>query len=141
MKQVLPIGMLLLGLACRTAGPLPEAKPATKPSVDIVQAQLEAYNAQDLDAFLQAYSDDVVVVAGGKVIVEGKQALRDRYASLFAKYPRNRAKVAERRTEGDGVVLDHEIVTGRAPDKPDPWDVGWIRYEVENGRIRRVQLP
>jgi hypothetical protein len=26
-------------------------------------------------------------------------------------------------------------------DQPDPWDAGWIRYEVESGLIRRVVLP
>jgi len=29
--------------------------------------QLEAYNAQDLDAFVAAYANDVVVVRGGRV--------------------------------------------------------------------------
>jgi uncharacterized protein (TIGR02246 family) len=110
-------------------------------SVDVVQKQLDAYNAQDLDAFVATYRDDVVVTAGGKVIVQGKDALRERYGGLFRKYPNNRARIAERKTEGDSVVLDHEIVTGRAPDKPDPWDVGWVRYEVADGLIKAVTLP
>jgi hypothetical protein len=32
-------------------------------------------------------------------------------------------------------------VTGRAPERPDPWDVGFVRYEVASGAIRRVELP
>ena len=64
-----------------------------------------------------------------------------RYGTVFRRFPSNRARIAERRTEGDGVVLDHEIVTGRSPDKPDPWDVGWVRYEVEGGLIHRAVLP
>jgi hypothetical protein len=36
----------------------------------------------------------------GKAIVEGKHALRDRYGATFAK---DRARIAERRTEGDAL--------------------------------------
>jgi hypothetical protein len=43
--------------------------------------------------------------------------------------------------EGDKVVLDHEIVTGRGPERPDPWDVGFVRYQGEDGVIVRMELP
>jgi hypothetical protein len=59
---------------------------------------------------------------------------------MFAKYPNNHARIAERKVEGN-VVLDHEIITGRAPDRPDPWDAGWVRNVVEDGLIVRVELP
>jgi imidazolonepropionase-like amidohydrolase len=112
-------------------------------AADVVQAQVNAYNAQDLDAFLSTYSDDAVIAkaGSGEVQTSGKAAFRERYGTMFRKFPQNRARIAERRTEGDRVVLDHEIVTGRGPDKPDPWDVGWVRYEVDGGLIRRVELP
>jgi uncharacterized protein (TIGR02246 family) len=142
MKMRAAIAISTLVASCQTASPAPDAKPAgSRGAVDVVQAQLEAYNAQDVDKFVATYADDVVVMLRGKVWIEGKQALRERYGAMFAKYPKNRAKVAERRTEGDRVVVDHEIVTGRAPDRPDPWDVGWVRYEVDGGLIRRVELP
>lgn len=35
-------------------------------------------------------------------------------------------------------MKDHEIITGRSPERPDPGDVGWVRYEVEGGLIRSV---
>jgi hypothetical protein len=84
----------------------------------------------------------VIVKTGtGEVLMSGKAALRARYGTMFQRFPSNRARIAERRTEGEHAVLDHEIVTGRSPEKPDPWDVGWVRYEVAGGLIRRVQLP
>jgi uncharacterized protein (TIGR02246 family) len=138
-SNVLWMLCFLLG-SCRTASP-GAGTASGRAATDVVQAQLEAYNAQDLEAFVATYANDVVVVRGGKVVLQGREALRDSYRGMFAKYPKNRATIAERRTEGDRVVLDHEIVTGRAPDKPDPWDVGWVRYEVEGGLIRRVELP
>ncbi len=112
-------------------------------AVDVVQAQLNAYNAQDLEAFLSTYAEDAVIVKSGtgKVLASGRTALRERYGALFKRFPSNRARVAERKTEGEGVVLDHEVVTGRGPEKPDPWDSGWVRYEVASGVIRRVELP
>ncbi|WP_242361068.1 amidohydrolase family protein [Anaeromyxobacter sp. SG17] len=112
-------------------------------AVEVVQMQLDAYNAQDLEAFLATYADDAAVesAAEGRTLSAGKASLRERYRDLFAKHPQNRARVVERKTEADRIVLDHEIITGRAPDKPDPWDVGWVRYEVEGGLIRKVMLP
>ncbi|HET6411309.1 MAG TPA: nuclear transport factor 2 family protein [Anaeromyxobacter sp.] len=112
-------------------------------STVVVERQLEAYNAQNVEALVATYADDIVITTSskGEVLVQGKDALRKQYASLFEKFPRSHCRVAERRTEGDKVVLDHEIITGRGPDMPDPWDVGWVRYEVEGGLIRRVQLP
>ena len=76
-----------------------------------------------------------------KPFVQGKPALRETYGKMFAKYPACRARVVERKTEGDAVVIDHEVVTGRGPERPDPWDVGWVRYTVENGLIKTVELP
>ena len=35
----------------------------------------------------------------------------------------------------------HELVSGHAPERPEPWDMGWVRYEVEGDEIRRVELP
>ncbi len=112
-------------------------------AADVVQTQLDAFNAQDLEAFLATYADDAAITTAstGNVVMQGKAVMRERYGSMFRKYPNNRCRIAERRVEGDRVVLDHEIITGRAPDKPDPWDLGWVRYEVEGGLIRRVQLP
>jgi imidazolonepropionase-like amidohydrolase len=108
----------------------------------VVQAQLNAYNAQDLEAFLSTYAEDATIVKAGtgEVLNAGHESLRERYGTMFRKYPSNRARIAERRVEG-GRVSDHEIITGRAPERPDPWDVGWVVYEVADGRIHRVTLP
>jgi uncharacterized protein (TIGR02246 family) len=96
-----------------------------KGAVDVVQKQVEAYNSQDLESFLATYSDDAVITSAstGQIVLQGKDRMRERYGDLFRKYPKNRVRIAERRTEGDKVVMDHEIITGRGPERPDPWDV------------------
>ena len=118
-------------LGCAAARPRPS---------DVVQREVDAYNAQDADAFAATYAEDATVVRGGKVWLQGRKAIREAYASMFAKYPKCRARIAERRVE-DQAVIDHEIITGRGPERPDPWDVGWVRNVVENGLITRVELP
>ena len=113
---------LLALLGCATARPS---------AVDVVQRQLEAYNARDLEAFAGTYSDDVLITSGdGKVLVLGKEGLRERYRKVFAKPAQ--CRVVERTTEGEGIVLEHEVVDGR--------DLGWVRYEVRDGKIKSVQL-
>jgi uncharacterized protein (TIGR02246 family) len=100
--------------------------------VDVVQRQREAYNAQAIEAFAATYAQDVVVARGPEKtpFVQGKQQLREVHGRMFAKFPNRRAKVTERRSEGDNAVLLHEIVTGRGPERLDPWDVGFVRYVV-----------
>ena len=123
------LGLVLFGCA------------AARPSaVDVVEREVAAYNAQDADAFAATYAEDATVVRGGKVWLQGRKAIREAYSGMFAKYPKCRASIAERKVEGQAVV-DHEIITGRGPERPDPWDAGWVRNLVENGLIKRVELP
>lgn len=116
---------------------------AANDAAEVVQKQVDAYNSQDLDGFLATYADDAEITSAstGQVVMNGKEAMRQRYGEMFRKFPRNRVQIAERKREGEKVVIDHEIITGRGPERPDPWDVGWVRYEVQDGLIQRVQLP
>ncbi len=123
----------------------PSVPPPTAPSaVAVVQAQVDAYNAHDLDAFVGTYADDVVIARrrDNKILTEGKPALRETYAKAFATVPHIHATIAERKLDGDHVVLDHEMVSGAPNDagRDEPRDAGWVRYEVEQGVIRRVEF-
>src|SRR5262249_47042722 len=92
-------------------------------TADVVQRQIDRYNAHDLEAFAATYSNDVLITsAKGEVLVLGKEGLRERYGKAFAKYPNLKCTVAGRKTEGSAVLI-HEIITGRT-DKGDPWDAG-----------------
>ena len=128
------IGLAFALAGCAAAQPKPTA-------VDIVQKEVDAYNAQNVDAFAATYAEDAVVTRGADktVVLQGRPAIRDFYAKLFAKYPNCRARIAERKVEGN-VVWDHEIITGRGPERPDPWDAGWVKNVVEDGLIKRLEL-
>lgn len=115
--------------------------PAT--AAGAVQRRLDASNAHDVEDFVALHAVDVVVTEGAdkKVLVSGREALRVWARFNFRRFRRERRALAEVRTEGEKVVLAHEVVSGHAPERPDPWDVGWVRYEVEGELIRRVEFP
>lgn len=107
----------------------------TTPSpLEIVQAQLDAYNKQDIEAFARVFSTDVEVFnAMGDTVpsLKGRTAVYERYAALFKKYPKNYSTLTGRVIQGD-FVIDHEYVTGRE----NPTRIVAI-YEVKEGFIVR----
>ena len=102
----------------------------------VVQRQVEAYNARDIEAFLSFYAEDVVVrrLPSGEVAWDSKEAMRPRYAKRFAENPELFCTITQRIVHGDWVV-DHELVTG-VKDRPRVRAVA--TYEVKNGLIQNV---
>lgn len=110
---------------------------ATLSNADVVQGQLEAYNAQDLDAFCAFYADDAELGAyGGETLAVGLAAIRARHEKLFADFPQNHARLVHRAVVG-GHVVDHEDVS-RAPGG-DAFQVCAI-YSFAGGKIARVDF-
>jgi uncharacterized protein (TIGR02246 family) len=106
-------------------------------SSDLVQRQLDAYNAQDLAAFLECYADDAVLSGlNGDVTQAGTEAIRARHEALFAEFPENKARLVNRIDLGT-TVIDHEDVS-RSPDG-DRFQVAAI-YTLRNGKIARVDF-
>jgi uncharacterized protein (TIGR02246 family) len=105
---------------------------------EIAQAQLEAYNDQDLDAYCSYFTDDVVVAnVGGEVTSRGVDAYRARYADAFAKFPKNKAELLNRMVL-DGTVIDHERVH-RGDGVTPAFEVAAI-YTFRGDRIARVDF-
>ena len=105
--------------------------------VDLIQAQFDAYNAQDLDAYCAFFSDDVIVADyNGAVTVSGIDAYRAKYAQVFAEFPLNKAQLLNRMVVG-ATVVDHERVV-RAPGGAT-FEVICI-YTLADGRIARVDF-
>ena len=106
-------------------------------NVAVAEAQLAAYNAQDLDAHIAHFSDDIVVAdLNGAENLHGLAAYRARYEGLFAEFPRNHAELVNRLACGN-VVCDHERVR-RSPDHP-PFEVIAI-YTFKDGKIVRADF-
>jgi hypothetical protein len=102
--------------------------------VDIVQRQLEAYNARDLEAFAATYAEDVKLyrMPTAQPTTAGKAALREVYRQRFAS-PSLHAQILFRIVLGNKVV-DHERVVGI---REHPVEVLAV-YEVDGGLIRAV---
>ncbi len=106
-------------------------------AAEIVQAQLAAYNARDLEAFCACFGADAVLAdLNGAVTHIGAAAVRQRYAELFSQFPQNRAELINRIEVGD-VVVDEERIE-RAPDQA-PFRAIAI-YTVKGGLIARVDF-
>ena len=102
----------------------------------IVQAQLEAYNARDLDAFLTTYAEDAELFEHpSRLLASGMAQLRERYAARFAD-PDLHAVVVKRIVMGN-FVIDHEKVTRMFAEGPGTVDAVAM-YEVQGQRIARV---
>lgn len=106
-------------------------------SAELVQRQLDAYNNQNIDAFMACYAEDAVLSTfNGAVTHTGHDAIRKRHEDLFFEFPKNRAKLANRIDLGT-TVIDHEQVE-RAPGG-DRFEVAAI-YTLRDGKIVRVDF-
>jgi imidazolonepropionase-like amidohydrolase len=99
----------------------------------IVQRQLNAYNARDIDAFMDTYSEDVELYDfPNKLTGKGKENMRKGYEGFFKNVPNLYCEIEKRIVIGNKVI-DHEKV--RAGTKTL---TAVAVYEVENGKIKKV---
>jgi hypothetical protein len=109
-------------------------------ATDVIDAQIEAYRAKDVERFLSHYADVAsVVLFDGTPMFADKQAMREQYGELFADSPDLHLTVASRMTAGDFVV-DEEHVSGmHFGDMPTEVTALSV-YRVTNGKITRLML-
>ena len=101
-----------------------------------VQGQLEAYNARDIDAFMQWWAEDCQYFAfPSTLLAEGTAAIRARHIERF-KEPDLHGHLLSR-IALDNLVIDHETVTRTFPEGAGEVDVVCI-YEVSGGKITKA---
>ena len=102
---------------------------------DVVDRVLAALNAKDVDAFVACYAEDATIEDGyDRVAARGRDGLRERYGSLFERYPEVHVE-AVRRTDAGDFVVQEETVTGRDGDEHHV-----AVYLVVDGLIARERL-
>lgn len=102
----------------------------------VVQKQLEAYNARDIEAFLAVMADDCVATdaVSGAVLCSGKEQLRARYSERFQTPVHS--ELLGRLCLGN-VVVDREIITGL----PGAAAADCLAtYHCQGGLIRRMEF-
>jgi putative hydrolase of HD superfamily len=113
----------------------------TSSAAQVVQAQVDAYNAHDADAFAACYAADarLVGLSGQRPPVEGRTAIARAYSALFASQPGSfRVEILQRTASGP-IVVDLERVHGMAEGKPLP--DAFAVYEVRDGLIANAWFP
>lgn len=104
----------------------------------VVQAQLDAFNAKDVDALLNAYAEDAEqFTLHGERIAVGRDELRARYLVRFAEQGLH-ARLLSRTVVGN-IVTDTEIITRMFPEGPGTIEMLCI-YEVVEGHIQRASF-
>jgi len=109
-------------------------------AVDVVDAQLAAFRARDLERFLSFYVADIAIKDfDGHVVMDGLDALQVQYGALFINSPNLRATIANRMAIGDFVV-DEEWLDGFViPGYPTELHAVMV-YRVSEGLIRAVTM-
>lgn len=100
----------------------------------LVQRQLNAYNARDIDAFMEPYAEDVELYdyTTGKLFAKGKEAMRKSY-EFFKQVPELHCEIKSRIVQGN-IVIDKESVTGFGEKPVEATAI----YHIENNKIRKV---
>lgn len=103
-------------------------------SDSLVQIQLDCYNKQDLEGFLEVYAPDVEIYTHPNTLnYTGREEMRMRYSKLFKDFPDNHAELVSRMVLNNHVI-DHERITGRGPEPSEAIAI----YEVNEQYITKV---
>jgi hypothetical protein len=101
--------------------------------VDVVQRQLDAFNARDVDAIAATYAQDARQFEHpNQLLAAGLPELRERWAVRFRE-PNLHAALINRIVVG-AFVIDQEVVTRTFPEGPGRIELAAI-YEVRGEKI------
>jgi uncharacterized protein (TIGR02246 family) len=103
----------------------------------VVQEQVDALNARDLDRFVGCYSPDAVVVDGkGNVIYQGHDAIKGGYGEVFSRSPDVHIAIRTRFVVGSWVIDEVDGTGFNFGSGPVHLHEG-AAYRVEDGKIVR----
>ncbi|PKF74938.1 amidohydrolase family protein [Chryseobacterium sp. PMSZPI] len=101
----------------------------------LVQQQVNAYNARDIDAFLEPYADDVELYSFPNTLIgKGKEKMRKTYETLFKNAPGLHCEIKQRIINLNSVI-DKESVSGMTAGKKVE---ATAIYEIKDNKISKV---
>jgi hypothetical protein len=105
---------------------------------DVIQRQLDAYNAKDVDAWLATYAADAQqFTLHGELLAAGHAAIRSRVLIRFAE-PDLYAELLQRTVMGP-IVVDYERITRNFPEGKGTIEMLCV-YEVADGLIQKASF-
>ena len=109
--------------------------PSNEPE-NVVQRQLDAYNARDLEAFMATYAEEAQLFEHPAILIaSGAAQVRERYSLRFQEQNLH-ASLIHRIVLG-ARVMDYERITRTFPEGPGTVESLAI-YEVAAGRITQA---
>jgi hypothetical protein len=113
--------------------PLPADTIINESPEQIVQRQVNAYNARDIEAFTDTYSNDIEILNfPNEPSIKGKENLKNQFTQMFERVPNLYCEIKNRIVLGNKVVDREHVRFGERYS-----DVIAI-YEVTNGKISKV---
>lgn len=104
---------------------------------DVVQRQVNAYNARNMEAFITTYSSDAKLFqCPNQLLASGREEIRKRYERLFSGTRPLHAQILQRISAGR-TVIDQERSTGLSDARTSE---GFAIYEVTDRLVRNVML-
>ncbi|TMP63893.1 hypothetical protein CWB77_01835 [Pseudoalteromonas sp. S1610] len=105
-----------------------------------MQAQVEAYNAHDIELFASCYSSDIEMqhLTGDIAQTVGKKELVKAFQFLKT-VPKGFKVTIENRVVNGPIVIDYERIQGLGEGREDMLVV--VIYEVRDGKIKSVWFP
>jgi putative hydrolase of HD superfamily len=132
--------ILLLSTAAIPCWAAPACGTSTDPAA-VVQAQVDAYNKHDVEAFLTCYANNATVywLDGKKVPAKGIEALRTEFAFLGKIPPAGAGFGVDivAKTVTGPTIANVEHMRGLPPNAPPVPDT-LVLYEVRDGKIQNV---
>ncbi|MEM9361777.1 MAG: nuclear transport factor 2 family protein [Bacteroidota bacterium] len=105
----------------------------TSDAESVIKEQLDAYNARDIDAFMETYTDDIKLCNfPNNQFSEGKEKMREQYKAFFESTADLNCEIKNRIVIGNKVI-DEEYITANGSNFS-----AVAVYEVENGKISKV---
>ena len=100
---------------------------------DVVDRQLEAYNARDIDKFVETFSEDVEIYnLKGTLTMKGHDQLRKAYDALFKNTPNLHCRIVNR------IKINNKVIDLENVDMNERLVEAVAIYEVTDGKITKV---
>jgi len=106
--------------------------------LEVIQQQLAAYNAKDIDALLATYAVDAEqFTLHGERLAKGHEEMRSRFLTRFTE-PNLNARLLSRTLMGD-IIVDFELITRNFPEGIGTLEMLCV-YEFKNNLIQKASF-